>query len=190
MEISKLSFTKKTREDMDKDMSVREKGKVLFARLQELEEDGTLSKAKTRADVARLVGYAEERAKAGYAWVSNLIRRGHLTETIREWTPSGKMIAEYHLAGSMPDYGYEEVKRRKAKKKAGQELRRWQDKLEAGYIPQSPEPQVYDDKQIASDTKIIAPIKIEITRGDMTIKVEMDSHEEASKLITTIMKGE
>lgn len=159
MEVSKLSFTKKTQDKMKKNMSVREKGKVLFARLQELEADGTLSKAKTRADVARLVGYPEERAKAGYAWISNLIRRGH-------------------------------VNRRKAKKQAGQELRRWQDKVAAGYIPQAPEPQVYDEKQVAGDTKIMTPIKIEITRGNMTIKVEMDSHEEASKLITTIMKGE
>lgn len=190
MEVSKLSFTKKTQDKMKKSMSVREKGKVLFARLQELEADGTLSKAKTRADVARLVGYTEERAKAGYSWVSNLISRGHIRETILEWTPSGKMVAEYHTIGSMPDYGYEEVNRRRAKKKVGQELRRWQDKVEAGYIPQSPEPQVYDEKQIAGGIKITMPIKIEITRGDITIKVEMDSHEQASKLITTIMKGE
>ena len=187
---SKITISKETQDKMKKDMSVREKGKVLFARLQELDADGTLSKAKTRADVARLVGYSEERAKAGYAWVSNLIRRGHVSEIIQEWTPSGKMVAEYHTTGSMPDYGYEEVNRRKARKKVGQELRRWQDKVEAGYIPQAPEPQVYDEKQVASDTKITTPIKIEITRGDMTIKVEMDSHEEASNLITTIMKGE
>lgn len=190
MEVSRLSFTKKIQEDMKKDMSVREKGKVLFARPQELEDDGTLSKAKTRADVARLVGYTEERAKAGYAWVSNLIRRGHIRETILEWTPSGKMVAEYHTTGTMPDYGYEEVNRRKAKKKVGQELRRWQDKVEAGYIPQSPEPQVYNEKQIASDTKIMAPIKMEITKGDMTIKVEFVEVEQATNLITTIMKGE
>lgn len=190
MEVSKLTFKKETKDKMGKQMSVREKGKILFSRLQELEADGTLSKAKTRADVARLVGYPEERAKAGYTWVSNLISRGHMSETIQEWTPSGKMIAEYHTTGSMPDYGYEEVKRRNAKKKAGQELRRWQDKVAAGYIPQVPEPQVYDEKQVSSDIKITTPIKIEITRGDMTIKVEMNSHEEASKLITTIMKGE
>lgn len=172
MEVSKLSFTKKTQDKMKKNMSVREKGKVLFARLQELEADGTLSKAKTRADVARLVGYSEERAKAGYAWVSNLIRRGHVSEIIQEWTPSGKMVAEYHTTGSMPDYGYEEVNRRKAKKKVAEEWKKWQDKM----------PVLSEEKP--------TNIKIEITRGDMTIKVEMDSHEEASKLITTIMKGE
>lgn len=185
MEISRLSFTKKTQDEMKKDMSVREKGKILFARLQELEKDGTLSKAQTRADVARLAGYPEERAKAGYSWVSNLVRRGHLTEVIREWTPSGRMIAEYHLAGSAPDYGYEEVKRRKAEKeKVAEEWKKWQDKEASKQTKQWIEPPIIERATISK------PIKIEITRGDMTIKVEMDSHEEAGKLITTIMKGE
>lgn len=179
---------------MKKDLSVRERGKLLFSRLQELDNSGMLSKAKSRADVATMVGYTTEQAKAGYSWVSNLIRRGNLRETILEWSPSGKMIAEYHVVKS-PDYDYQETRRRRDSKKkraekVTQELRRWQDKVAAGYIPQAPEPQVYDEKQVVSDTKIVAPIKIEITRGDMTIKVEMDSHEEASKLITTIMKGD
>ena len=167
----KLSFTNKTQERMKKDMSIREKGRVLFARLQELEADGTLSKAKTRADVARLVGYSEERAKAGYAWVSNLIRRGHIRETILEWTPSGKMITEYHTTGSTPDYGYEEVNRRRAKKEAGQQTSQW------------PEPSVIERARVSN------PIKIEITRGDISIKVEIDGYEQANKLITALMKG-
>ena len=170
MEVSKLSFTKKTQDKMKKNMSVREKGKILFARLQELENDGTLSKAKSRADVARLVGYPEERAKAGYAWISNLIRRGHVRETILEWTPSGKMVAEYHTTGSMPDYGYEEVNRRKRKKQA---------------IAKVAEETIEREKVIAN-----TPIKIEITRGDVTIKVEFTEAEQATNLITAIMKGE
>lgn len=170
MEISKLSFTKKTQDQMKKDMSVREKGEILFARLQELEEDGTLSKAKSRADVARLVGYTEERAKAGYAWISNLIRRGHVSETIQEWTPSGKMVAEYHTTGSTPDYGYEEVNRRKRKKQA---------------IAKVAEETIEREKVIAN-----TPIKMEITKGDMTIKVELAEVEQATNLITTIMKGD
>lgn len=190
MEVSKLSFTRKTQDEMNKGMPVREKGKVLFARLKELEADGTLSKAKTRADVARLVGYSEERAKAGYSWVSNLISRGHISETIQEWTPSGKMIAEYHTTGTMPDYNYGEASRRKAKKKVGQELRRWQDKVEAGYIPQAPILDYDTTPQVIERARVGNPVKIEITRGDMTIKVEMEDHEQASKLITTIMKGE
>lgn len=170
MEVSKLSFTKKTQDKMNKNMSVREKGKILFARLQELEADGTLSKAKSRADVARLVGYPEERAKAGYSWISNLISRGHVSETIQEWTPSGKMIAEYHTTGSMPAYGYEEVGRRKAKKQA---------------IAKVAEETIKREKVIAN-----TPIKMEITKGDMTIKVEFAEVEQATNLITTIMKGD
>lgn len=185
MEVSRITFRKETKDKMKKEMSIREKGKVLFARLQELEADGTLSKAKTRADVARLVGYSEERAKAGYAWVSNLIRRGHVSETIQEWTPSGKMVAEYHTTGSMPDYGYEEVKRRNAKKeKIASEWTAWQNKEASKQTKQWIEPPIVERATINK------PIRIELTRGDMTIKVEMENHEQASNLITTIMKGE
>ena len=178
MEISKLTFKKETKEAMRKDLSVRERGKLLFARLQELDDNGTLSKAKSRADVATMVGYTAERTKAGYSWVSNLISRGNLRETILEWSPSGKMIAEYHVIKS-PDYDYQETKRRKDSKKkrveqVTRELIDWQ--------KQAP--------ILAEEKPATNPIKIEITRGDMTIKVEMDSHEEASKLIATIMKGE
>lgn len=170
MEISRLSFTKETQEDMKKDMSARKKGKALFARLQELENDGTLSKAKTRADVARLVGYSEERAQAGYVWVSNLIRRGHLSETIQEWTSSGKMVAEYHLSSTKPDYDYEEAKRRKEKNKT---------------IAKAAEEAIEQEKVISS-----TPIKLKIAKGDMVIKIEVAAVEQATNLITTIMKGE
>ncbi len=184
MEISRLTFSKETKNKMKKEMTVREKGRVLFNRLKELDEDGTLSKASNRADVARLVGYSEERSKAGYAWVSNLIRRGHLTETVREWTPSGRMVAEYHTTSSAPDYGYEEVKRRRAKKeKIAGEWTTWQDKEASKQTEQWIEPPIIERATINK------PIKIEITRGDMTIKVEMGDHEQAIKLITTIMKG-
>lgn len=187
---SKITLTEETKNKMKKGMSIREKGRVLFARLQELDANGTLSKAQTRADVARLVGYSEERATAGYAWVSSLIRRGYISETLRKLTPNGKMIAEYHTTGSVPDYDYEQVNRRKTEKKVVQELRRWQDKLAAGQIPQVPDPQVFDEKQVASEITTTNPIKIEITRGDTNIKVEMDNYEQAGKLITTVLKGD
>ena len=164
---------------MKKDLSVRERGKLLFSRLQELDNNGMLSKAKSRADVATMVGYTAERAKAGYSWVSNLISRGNLRETILEWSPSGKMVAEYHVIKS-PDYDYQETKRRKDSKKKHAEERvidEWQ-KLKRQM------------STLGEEKPTTNPIKIEITRGDMTIKVEMDNHEEASKLVTTIMKGE
>ena len=193
---ARVIFTKKTKEAMSKSLSVRQRGKLLFSRLQELDDSGMLSKAKSRADVATMVGYTTEQAKAGYSWVSNLISRGNLRETILEWSPSGKMIAEYHVIKS-PDYDYQETKRRKDSKnkraeQVNKELRRWQDKVAAGQIPQAPVFQVYKETQMPVDTppSIVMPIKIEITRGDMTIKVEMGDNEQANKLITTILKGE
>lgn len=173
---------------MKKDLSVRERGKLLFSRLQELDNNGLLSKAKNRADVATMVGYTTEQAKAGYSWVSNLIHRGNLNEIVQEWTPSGEMVAEYHI-GKTPDYDYQETKRRKdsKKKRAEQvvrEIANWQNKESSKQTKQWIEPPIIERATISK------PIKIEITRGDMTIKVEMDSHEEASKLITTIIKGE
>lgn len=182
MEVSRLSFTKKTQENTKKNMSVREKGKILFARLQELDEDGTLSRAKTRTDVARLVGYPRERAKAGYAWVSNLIRRGHMTETIRGYSPSGVADCEYHLAGSHPDYGYEEQGRRRARKTAVAKMA--EEAVRQGLVEQMP---VLDN--LVAQTKMVAT-KVEITKGDMIIKVEFAEVEQATNLITTIMKGE
>lgn len=178
MEVSRIIFKKEIQEAMEKGLSVRQRGKLLFSRLQELDNNGMLSKAKNRADVATMVGYTTEQAKAGYGWVSNLIHRGNLNEIVQEWTPSGKMVAEYHVAKS-PDYDYQETKRRRDSKKkhaeqVARELANWQ--------KQAP--------ILAEEKAATNPIKIEITRGDMTIKVEMDSHEEASKLITTIMKGD
>lgn len=189
-QVKKIQTELKRQDLTKKDQNVRELGRIKFDRLKELGETGELLKATCRIDVAALVGYNEDESKKGYSWVSNMIARGHLNERVLGITPSGKALYEYSLTGTQPLYGYEERRNKKTEKKARQELRRWQDKVEAGYIPQSPEPQVYDEKQIASDTKNIMPIKIEITRGDISIKVETDGYEQAIKLITTILKGE
>lgn len=187
---SKITLTEETKNKMKKGMSIREKGQVLFARLQELDADGTLSKAQTRADVAKLVGYSEERAKAGYAWVSNLIKRGHISETLRKLTPNGKMVAEYHTTGSVPDYGYEDMNRRKAEKKAVQELRHSQAKKMATFIPLESVLEHCATPPVIERARVGNPIKIKITRGDMSIEIEMDSYEQAGKLITTVLKGD
>ena len=182
MEISKLSFRKDTKEKMNKPMSAWEKGKVLFARLEELDRDGMLSKAKSRADVARLVGYPRERAKAGYAWVSNLIRRGHITEIIRGYSPSGVADCEYHLTNSRPDYGYEEQERHRARKRAVAKVA--EEAVRQGLVEQIP---VLDN--LAAQTKVIAT-KVEIIKGDITIKLELCDSEQIMSLIKQLLKGE
>lgn len=91
-------------------LTAHQKGKIYFERLTDLDNSGELSKAHNRNEVMKLVGYTGSNDN-GYSWVSNLIRRGHLTETLTG-IEDGKKIFEYHLSRKRPVYG----KRRRAKK--------------------------------------------------------------------------
>lgn len=171
MEVSRMIFTKETKKAMTKNMPIRKRGEIYFNRLKELEKDGTLSKAKNRADVARLVGYSSEQARAGYSWVSNMVRRGHLTETIRSWSPSGRMEAEYHLSGTVPIYGYEEQKRKRQEQKE-RNIQKW--------FNENPQV-VWQDE---------TPIKIEITKRNLCIKLELSDSTYIGEFIKQLIKGE
>lgn len=111
MEVSKLTITKDTMKRAGK-MTPRERGKLLFARLEEAERDGRLSKAKDRRDVAEIAGY-ERDSISGYNWVSTLVRRGNISETFRGWGKNGAREVEYHLA-KRPSYEHREKKKKKA----------------------------------------------------------------------------
>lgn len=154
--------------------TVMERGRELFGKLKELAEDGTLEKARSRADVATLVGYPSDQSKAGYSWVSNLIRRSYLKEKIVGVTPSGGMIARYTLGDEEPMYDYEEFKKRKEAK---------ENRKETWFRENMP---VLESKEVVSPDVI----KINITRGDTNISVEVVNTDQAIKLITTILKGE
>ena len=92
---ARVSFTKETREQLEKGLTRRQAGKLRFNRLKELDDEGRLSAAKNRWDMASMVGLGG--VKAGYAWVSNLINRGHITETLLGTAPNGKLEYEYHI---------------------------------------------------------------------------------------------
>ena len=154
--------------------TVMERGRELFGKLKELAKDGTLEKARSRADVATLVGYPSDQSKAGYSWVSNLIRRNYLKEKIVGVTPSGGMIAQYTLGDEEPMYDYEEFKKRKEAK---------ENRKETWFKENMP---VLDAKEVVNPDVI----KINITRGDTNISVEVVNTDQAIKLITTILKGE
>lgn len=94
------------------ELTAHQKGKIYFERLTELDNSGELAKAKDRKDVVNIVGYNGEK-DSGYSWVSNLVRRGHLSETL-VGIEDGKKIFEYHLARKHPIYG----KKRRTKKVA------------------------------------------------------------------------
>ena len=154
--------------------TVMERGRELFGRLKDLAKEGTLEEAKSRADVATLVGYPSDQSKAGYSWVSNLIKRGYLNEKIVCVTPSGGMIARYTLGDEEPMYDYEEIKKRKEAK---------ENRKETWFKENMP---VLDGKEVVNPDVI----NINITRGDTNINVEVVNTDQAIKLITTILKGE
>ena len=150
------------------DLTVRERGKIMFARLKEIEASGELTKANCRADVATLVGYDESEAKAGYSWVSNLVIRGHLTEKMIGVSPSGKVMYEYSLTGTEPLYRYEEARNRKEKKVENQKV--W----------------VEQNKPVVQNNSI----KITISKGDINFELELSDIEQTGELIKTILKGD
>lgn len=159
-----------------KEPNVIERGKVLFDRLKDLEKEGTLEKARSRADVATLVGYANDQAKSGsgYSWVSNLIHRGHLVETVIGKTSSGYSIYCYKLGETEPRYNYDGPRNKKATKK----------NIERSFVYNSTP--MLDNKQMSN----LDTIKIKVTRGDTSIDIEMVDSDKAISLITTILKGE
>lgn len=164
-------FTKQTKDALANlsDLSVRERGRLRFTRLKELDASGVLSKAKNRADVARLVGYTEEQARKGYTWVSSLIARGHLVETIQEWTPNGRRLAEYHVSGT-PDYSYSHGEHRRRKDKA---------KKGAGIAM----------KNITDDTlRSTTPVKVELSKDGLLVRVEGLDAQQAQELVVGIAK--
>lgn len=100
-------FIKKTKGET---MTPKQRGKILFERLVELDKSGEITKATNRTELARLVGAPE--GERGYSWVSNLVNRKHITETI-VGRNGGRYLKEYHLAKKRPMYGKRNVKKNK-----------------------------------------------------------------------------
>ena len=102
---ARVKLSKETQAKLKRGMSAQDKGKILYGRLCDAAEDGTLSKCKTRWDVARLVGYTADRKDRGYSWISNLLRRGHVSEVM---VAPGEF--QYFLGPKKPDYDYKHLR--------------------------------------------------------------------------------
>lgn len=165
MEVSKLNFTEETKEKMGKGISFRERGRLHFERLKELDESGALSKATNRYEVARLVGYIGDKDKAGYSWVANLLNRGHLKETMIGLSPKGQMEFEYHVVGLGPLYRYDEHSRAMGKK----------------LVEENPQIEVSAPRKTT---------KVEIANRDLVVKIELRDEAQAIALVKAIVKGE
>lgn len=75
----------------------RKIGEVRWQKLEEASKTGELAKCVSRKDLIILAGYTN--MVQGRSWVANLIRRGHIRETIVHG------VASYHLA-KKPNYTY------------------------------------------------------------------------------------
>lgn len=150
--------------------------KDVFEKLKTLAQNGELNKAECRADVVRMLGFKDY--KTGYTWVVNWIRRGHLKETELRRIGLGscaKVIARYTLTGSEPMYrkgdaGIKVINRTISTKNVVKE-----------------EPVANRVYSIPTNEP---PIKIEITKGELTIKLEAPDYERAGELVKTLLKGE
>lgn len=97
---ARVIFKKETEEAMNKKLSLQEKGVLLWERLKELEATGRLAQATNRVQVARLCGYTND--NNGWAWVSNMIQKGALVETVVKIHANNKRECEYRLGKREP----------------------------------------------------------------------------------------
>lgn len=164
MEVSKLTFKEDTIKKMDSGLTRKEKGKILEKRLKELDETGRLAFVKNRLQLATAVGYTDEEApKRGAAWVSAIVKRGLVSETLRGFDRNNKPEYEYHYNGNKrAKHTPSNVKQEGGVKQEEQ----------MATVP------------IATDNKTI---KIEILKGDITIRVEFIDQDRALGLITTLL---
>lgn len=95
-----IKFTKETKDKMAKGLTIRERGKLRFGKIKELDENGKLAFVKNRKELAAAAGYTPQQRSVGYAWVENLIHRGHITEEPVGYGKNGKLEYIYHVKSS------------------------------------------------------------------------------------------
>ena len=102
MNVSRLTFTKETKEKMSKPLNHFQKGELRWKKLKELEDEGVLSTAVNRQDVIKLLG-ATKTYGPEYTWLSSMISKGKVRETLTGFDKNNRAEYEYHIIGT-PDY--------------------------------------------------------------------------------------
>ncbi len=104
---ARVSVSKDTISKAEKKLTTVHRGALLAERLAEVAESGKLSLARTRLDVASMVGYTAGQRASGYAWVKRMIKIGRLTEEFDSINKYGK--AEYRYYYNPPKVKEPEV---------------------------------------------------------------------------------
>ena len=93
---ARVSVSKDTISKAEKKLTTVHRGALLAERLAEVAESGNLSLARTRSDVASMVGYTAGQRASGYAWVKRMIKIGRLTEEFDSMNKYGKAESRYY----------------------------------------------------------------------------------------------
>ena len=111
MYASTITLTDDFKKKASKKLSTMRKGELMWERLEKADKIGELQLCARRVDIGRVVGIADD--KKARAWVSNMVRRGAITETLRSFR-DGKPLYEYHL-GKKPEYAFKGGKKKAVK---------------------------------------------------------------------------
>lgn len=153
-------------------LAPRERGRLRYQRLIELENSGKISLLTTRKELAQAVGYSPDNA-TGVSWVNTMINRGYLSETLRGFE-NGEFRKEFHTTGKVPDYDNEAAKKPRKRKNKTNLLPKDYEELENS-LPKF--------KEYAKNTD---NRKLIIQKGDITITVEL-SADDIIKMINSII---
>lgn len=93
MEVSKVVLSDEFKEKTKSKLSKKQIGELRYKKLREIEKEGRLQFAKSRVEVARMIGINDY--KKGTSWATYLIKKNLMTETHRG-IENGKTVYEYH----------------------------------------------------------------------------------------------
>lgn len=170
---------------MEKSINSNQRGRLRWEKLKEAGQRGTLQYAKNRYELANMAGFADAQRTRGYQWVSGMIKRGHIQEVFEEVDKYGKFKYLYYLV-SDPDYDRKKARAAWSKKAKQARKNNTVKPIEIPTEKVEEKVAVVVEKPTASGSVY----KLEFTRGDMSIKVELDDYDKVVGLIKTFMKGE
>ena len=174
MNVSRLTFTKETREQMEKPISQFKKGELRWKKLEELENTGKLSLAKNRLDITSMMGLGTGYG-AAYTWLSNMINRGSINEILLGFDKNDRPEYEYHLTNvNRPNY-----------KKVGKANVPKPNKSNVGNKPVKPVVENFPTGKVYT-VPVNDEVKMVIRYKDLTIEINNVSDEVIKRIIETL----
>lgn len=142
-----------------KELTLRQKGKIWFDRLTELDNSGEINKYTNRTELGRAVGIDDD--TRAYRWVANLVNRKHVSETLVA-TENGKRKFEYHIFHKRYGYGKRNRRKKNQIEERTKQLQKIQDEATKQRLFVLPD----SKPEVVASTITIRYGKVEITVGD------------------------